>query len=179
MDYGSGYEMSVGRDRGAAIRSSIAGATSLPDDCRASRRPHRSVFFDERGRTGSARGPAGRGTYQSGLFGEDVVADGLRRTGWKVLGSRVRTHVGEIDLIARRGSTIAFVEVKTAGPGRIEVQHAVDAKSRQRIRRAAVSWMALNPRDQHGVRHYRFDVFLVHRDADGGIVHIDHVRDAF
>jgi hypothetical protein len=39
--------------------------------------------------------------------------------------------------------------------------------------------MQSHQREQIGVRHYRFDVFFVERDADGGIVRIDHVRDAF
>jgi putative endonuclease len=164
----------------AAVRASIAGASELPDDARYNvRRTQRSVFFDERARSGSMRGPAGRGTYQSGLFGEEVVADGLRTAGWKLLGHRVKTHVGEVDLIARRGSTIIFAEVKTAGPRRLDVASSVDAKSRTRIRRAAVAWMQSHQREQIGVRHYRFDVFFVERDADGGIVRIDHVRDAF
>lgn len=163
----------------AAVRASIAGASELPDDGRWNRRAHRSVFFDERARSGSMRGPAGRGTYQAGLFGEEVVADGLRTAGWKLLGHRVKTHVGEVDLIARRESTIIFAEVKTAGPRRLDVTSAVSAKSRARIRRAAVAWMQAHPREQVGVRHYRFDVFFVERDDAGGIVRIDHVRDAF
>ena len=145
---------------------------------RVNRRPHRQVFFDERRRSGGLEGPGG-GTYQSGLFGEEVVADGLVRAGWRILGHRVRTRVGELDLVGRRGDTVVFAEVKTARPGRIAVEEAVDGRQRHRIRRAAVAWMASNPSLQRGVRRYRFDVFLVRRDDDGAIVRIDHVRDAF
>lgn len=154
-------------------------AAAIVERARCSRRPQRGVFFDERGRTAGARGPGGGGTYQSGLFGEEVVADGLERAGWRVLGHRVRTRVGELDLVARRGDTIVFCEVKTASPGRIAVEEAVDGRQRHRIRRAAVAWMATNSRLQRGVRRYRFDVFLVRRDVDGSITRIDHVRDAF
>lgn len=145
---------------------------------RCSRRPRPTVFFDEHGRR-SPRGGAGTGTYQAGLFGEEVVADELLRAGWKVLGHRVRTRVGELDLVARRADTVVFAEVKTGGPGRLGITEAVDGRQRHRIRRAAVAWMAANPRLQRGVRRYRFDVFLVHRTADGAIERIDHVRDAF
>lgn len=157
------------------------GPTGMPahEHTRWNRRPLRTVFFDERGRTRSDRGPAGRGTYQAGLFGEEVVADGLVRSGWTILGHRVRTRVGELDLVARRGDTIVFVEVKTAGPGRIAVEHSIDGRAKHRIRRAAVAWMCTNTRLQRGVRRYRFDVFLVRRDADGGITRIDRIRDAF
>ncbi len=157
-------------------------AAAAMERARCGRRPAARVFFDERlrvGGTSGSAGPANGGTYQSGLFGEEVVADGLTAAGWRLLGHRVRTRVGELDLVARRGDTVVFAEVKTAGPGRLGVEECVSAKQRLRIRRAAVAWMAANPRLQRGVRRYRFDVFLVHRDADGAIVRIDHVRDAF
>lgn len=179
MDLLTGYDT---RPRTAATEGfglAGTGAAAVVERARCNRRPQRSVFFDERGRTGNTRGPAGRGTYQSGLFGEEVVADGLLRAGWRILGHRVRTKVGELDLVARRGDTVVFAEVKTAGPGRIAVEECVDGRQRHRIRRAAVAWMACNPRLQRGVQRYRFDVFLVRRDVDGSITRIDHLRDAF
>jgi len=158
----------------------VGGARAVAgvDRARCSYRPHRSVFFDERRRSGGTTGGGG-GTYQSGLFGEEMVADGLTRAGWKVLGHRVRTRVGELDLVARRGNVVVFAEVKTARPGRWAVEETVDGRQRHRIRRAAIAWMACNPRLQRGVRSYRFDVFLVRRDEAGAITRIDHVRDAF
>lgn len=154
-------------------------AVAAMEHARCGRRPARRVFFDERARSGDARGPAGGGTYQSGLFGEEVVADGLVAAGWRVLGHRVRTRVGELDLVARRGDTVVFAEVKTARPGRLGVEECVDARQRHRIRRAAIAWMACNPQLQRGVRRYRFDVFLVRRSRDGAIERIEHVREAF
>jgi putative endonuclease len=139
------------------------------------RKPRRAVLWDER----QHRARGGGGTYQAGLFGEEAVSDHLQRAGWRLLGHRVRMRVGEIDLIVRREDTVVFAEVKVAGPGRMEVEQAVGERQRHRIRRAAVAWMCSNQHLQRGVRHYRFDVFLVRRDADGGIVRIDHVRNAF
>lgn len=49
---------------------------------------------------------------QQGRKGEAWAALYLRLCGWRVLARRVRTPRGEIDLIARRGKTVAFVEVK-------------------------------------------------------------------
>lgn len=176
----SPYTTSGFRSARAALRASGLESVKVPSHVRPRRRPHRDVFYDERARSshGSPNAPAG-GTYQAGLFGEEMVADGFVRGGWMILGHRVKTKVGEIDLIARRGSTIVFAEVKTAGPHRMEVEAAVDAKSRSRIRRAAVTWMACNPQLQNGVQHYRFDVFLVRRDSAGCITRIDQIRDAF
>lgn len=174
-----GYESALGRTPEAGFGLSGIRAADVVERARCTKRPHRSVLFDERGRTGGASGPAGGGTYQAGLLGEEMVADGLVRAGWRVLGHRVRTKVGEIDLVVRRADTVVFAEVKTARPGRMAVEESIDGRQRHRIRRAAVSWMACNPRLQRGVHSYRFDVFIVRRDGDGAIVRIDQVRDAF
>jgi putative endonuclease len=47
-----------------------------------------------------------------GRRGETLAAWYLRLKGWRILGQRVVTPHGEVDLIARRGRTVAFVEVK-------------------------------------------------------------------
>jgi Holliday junction resolvase-like predicted endonuclease len=49
---------------------------------------------------------------KSGRKGEWRAAWFLRLKGWRILGKRIQTPVGEIDLIIRRGRTVAFVEVK-------------------------------------------------------------------
>ncbi len=147
---------------------------------RVARSRARHVLFDARARRGQRRGPGGASdTYQAGLFGEEVVADRLVSQGWRLLGHRVRLHVGELDLVARRGDTIVFAEVKTARPGRRGVEESVDGRARHRIRRAAIAWMTINPKLQRGVRRYRFDVFIVRRDADGVVTGIEQIEDAF
>lgn len=162
-----------------ALRCSINGACELPSFARTARRPLREVFYDERKRFQKTQRLGTKNSYQTGLLGECVVADGLKNSGWKILAERMKTKVGEIDLIAKRSSTIVFIEVKTSGPNRIDAEMAVNAKSRTRIRRAAVTWMQNNPSLQKGVRHYRFDVFLVHTDNDNIVTKVDHIRDAF
>ena len=47
-----------------------------------------------------------------GRKGEGFAALWLRLHGWKVVARRIKTPRGEIDLIARRGHTLAFIEVK-------------------------------------------------------------------
>ncbi|PEQ11214.1 hypothetical protein B2G71_18170 [Novosphingobium sp. PC22D] len=47
-----------------------------------------------------------------GRRGETLAAWFLRLQGWRVLGRRVRTPRGEVDLVVRRGRTVCFVEVK-------------------------------------------------------------------
>ena len=111
--------------------------------------------------------------------GEALAAQHLERHGWSVTHRNFRMGRKEIDLVARRDDTIVFVEVKTARPGRLAVEETIDARQRHRIRRAAVAWMSGHQREQRGVRRYRFDVFLVRRDASGAITRIDHIPDAF
>ena len=49
---------------------------------------------------------------KSGRDGERRAALWLRAKGWRILDSRVKTPAGEIDLVAKRGGVVAFVEVK-------------------------------------------------------------------
>ena len=169
------------RTPGWGLHGSAAAAAM--ERARCSRRPARSVLLDARARagggTGGGGGSSGGGTYQAGLFGEEVVADRLVESGWRLLGHRVRTRVGELDLVARRGDTIVFAEVKSGGPGRLGLEESVLPRQRHRIRRAAIAWMAANPALQRGVRCYRFDVFVVHLDAGGALERVDRYTDAF
>lgn len=49
---------------------------------------------------------------RGGRRAETLAAWALRLKGWRILARRVRTPVGEVDLVARRGRTVAFIEVK-------------------------------------------------------------------
>jgi putative endonuclease len=117
-------------------------------------------------------------TYVTGLCGEQIVADRLEERGWTLLGRRVRTNWGEIDIIARRGATVAFCEVKTTGGPARNLLYQVDRLQCHRLRRAAVAWMAAAPSLHRGASRYRFDVFLVRIGADDDI-DVDQISDAF
>jgi putative endonuclease len=68
----------------------------------------------------------------------------LRLKGYRILARGYCVRGGEIDLVARRGSNIIFVEVKYR-PTLTEAMMAIDAWKRQRISRAARVWLAANP----------------------------------
>ncbi|HEX8662952.1 MAG TPA: YraN family protein [Beijerinckiaceae bacterium] len=68
----------------------------------------------------------------------------LMLKGWRPLARRFALHGGEIDLIVRRGRTVAFVEVK-ARPGMDLASEAIGAAKRRRFSRAARAWLARNP----------------------------------
>ena len=76
---------------------------------------------------------------RGGRRAEALFALWLRLKGWAILGRRIRTPRGEIDLIARRGRTVAFVEVK-ARATQAEAERALDD---YRLRRVAAAAEAL------------------------------------
>lgn len=71
-----------------------------------------------------------------GRDGEKRAALWLRAQGWSILDSRVKTPLGEIDLIAKRGKLIAFVEVKWRKE-KAELDHAIDEYRLSRVAAAA------------------------------------------
>lgn len=83
-----------------------------------------------------------RRAERGGRRAEIVAAMWLRLKGWRILARRVRTPVGEVDLVARRGATLAFVEVK----GRSSFTAAEQALDEWRLRRVSRAAEALIPR---------------------------------
>ncbi len=92
-----------------------------------------------------------------GRKGEAYAALWLRMKGWQILGERVRTPVGEVDIVARRGKLIAFVEVKTRATD-AELDHAIDD---YRLRRVAAAAEILTPRFASDGEDVRIDVILL------------------
>jgi len=96
--------------------------------------------------------------YGRGRRAERVAAWWLRLKGYRILAHGFRVPVGEIDLIARRGRTLALVEVK-ARPSLDEAREAVSGRQRRRIERAAVSFLQRHP--ALADCDVRFDVVLL------------------
>jgi putative endonuclease len=74
-----------------------------------------------------------------------MAAAALLARGYRILGRRVRTPYGEIDLIAVRGRRIAFVEVK-ARATRAEAEAALTTRQAGRMARAAEFWLSRHAR---------------------------------
>jgi len=84
-----------------------------------------------------------RGAHLYGLKAESIAALALRLKGYSILAQRFVVSGGEIDLIARRGEVIAFVEVKARA--NLEVAAiAISATKRRRIAQAARFWLSRN-----------------------------------
>lgn len=94
-----------------------------------------------------------------GRKGETLAALLITLKGYRVLGRRVRTQVGELDLVARSPSgIICFIEVK-ARPVASEAAHAVHPRQRERIARAASLYLGARPALRH--KGVRFDAILI------------------
>jgi putative endonuclease len=102
--------------------------------------------------------PLRRAAESRGRRAETIAAWYLRAKFYRVLARRFRTPVGEIDLIVRRGRTIAFVEVKQR-PDDDAATLALTPKGRQRIARAAQLWLSAHP--AAAGFDLRFDVVLL------------------
>jgi putative endonuclease len=106
--------------------------------------------------------------------GERAAARALRRAGMRVLMRGFRTPRGEVDLIARDGDTLVFVEVKTRRSGR--PAEAVTPEKQQRLTLAALAFLK-----RHGLlqQKSRFDVVAIVWPEGSRTPRIEHLRDAF
>lgn len=85
-----------------------------------------------------------RRALRRGLLAEFAAMALLRLKGYVILDSRYKISGGELDVVARRGDAIVFVEVKTR-PTMAEALEAVTPQKRRRIGRAARVWLASHP----------------------------------
>lgn len=93
-----------------------------------------------------------------GRFAEALCAWHLRLRGYRILARRFRTPLGEIDIVARRGRLVAFIEVK-ARRDLAQAGESLSANQRRRIARAAMLYLQKKPLLQ--TLDKRFDVMLV------------------
>jgi putative endonuclease len=96
--------------------------------------------------------------FRLGLSAESRAAMLLLTKAYRSVARRWKTPFGEIDIVARRRRTLAFVEVKARGT-HDEAAEAVTARNKQHIIGAAEFWLASHPEDAHA--EIRFDVILV------------------
>jgi len=103
-----------------------------------------------------------------GAMGESLACDHLTEIGYTIIDRNWRCEFGEIDIVARRESTLIVCEVKT----RSSLRHgdpvaAVSARKVRRLRRLALCWL-----DAHTIYapHIRIDVIGILRHPDGSTV---------
>jgi putative endonuclease len=108
---------------------------------------------------------------RGGRRAERLAAWWLRLKGWRILAVRAKTPVGEVDLIARRGRTLAFIEVKARG----SEEEAGFALDEWRLRRVARAAEALAPRYARAGDDIRIDaMFIVPRRLPRHLANVWH-----
>jgi putative endonuclease len=92
-----------------------------------------------------------------GRAAETLSSWPLRLRGWRILARRVRVRGGEVDIVARRGRTLAFVEVKA----RATAEAAAFSLDEWRLRRVAAAAEQLTPRFMRDGDNVRIDAIFV------------------
>jgi len=115
---------------------------------------------------------------KAGRWGEKQAEKFLKRSGYRILGRRVRVgRHDELDLIAQEDETLVFVEVKTRkneNYGR--PASSVNRDKRRKLSRAAVSFLQKRKLQPPTIR---FDIIEVVGELDGGTPEIRHIENAF
>ncbi len=108
-----------------------------------------------------------------GRYGEEVAARYLHERGYEIVERNWRCAQGELDIVARSGDTLVFVEVKTRSSVRYGTPaEAVTGVKLRRIRGLAAAWLAER---RPPVAELRFDVVSVLR-ADRGAAQVEHLQ---
>jgi len=98
-----------------------------------------------------------REAERRGRGAETIACWYLLMRGWRILARRARVPGGEVDIVAKRGRTLAFVEVKARG----DEHAAAFALDEYRLRRVAVAAERLMPRYMKGVEDVRIDAIFI------------------
>ncbi|MEZ0224046.1 MAG: YraN family protein [Alphaproteobacteria bacterium] len=96
--------------------------------------------------------------HRKGLYAETIAALYLRCKGYRILERRFRTPKGEIDIIAKRGGAVAFVEVKLRKTHE-DAAEAVHAINQERVRQAAALYLTRHT--EYTVLETRFDALIM------------------
>jgi putative endonuclease len=105
-----------------------------------------------------------------GKVGEDLACRELERRGYAILARRWRRRAGEIDIIARDGAVLVFIEVKARdGCAYGAAAEAITARKRHRIVRLAMEYIS---RHRIGPCPCRFDVVAVDMDGEQPVVRV-------
>ncbi|MDD5747964.1 MAG: YraN family protein [Actinomycetota bacterium] len=111
-----------------------------------------------------------------GKEGEDAACNYLEGNGYQILSRNWRGEGGELDVVAKKGTTVVFVEVKSRSTSAFgEPEESITVSKKRRIRRLALEYIEENLLEQD----CRFDVIGIMVKSDGQIGEIRHIKGAF
>jgi putative endonuclease len=98
----------------------------------------------------------GRQSWLKGVYAENIAACFLRLKGYKILKRRLKTPVGEIDILCKKGQTLVVVEVKYRSTFSQAI-HSVSIRQIKRLERT-VQWIVI---PKYSMMKIRFDVLCI------------------
>jgi putative endonuclease len=116
-----------------------------------------------------------RERLELGKLGEDLALKTVKRMGYRCIARNYRCPLGEMDLIARDGDTLVFVEIKTRRGRSLEwAKQAVDWRKKRQLSKVALAYM----KENHCADvKSRFDVVAVNLGSQGKEIEV--VKNAF
>ena len=109
--------------------------------------------------------------------GERVAVRFLKKQGFRIIARQYRNQFGEVDIIAKDGRQVVFVEVKTRkSTGAGQPFEAVDRRKQQKLTKVALAWLKKHKRLEQSAR---FDVISVVWPDDSSGPQLQHFRNAF
>ena len=109
--------------------------------------------------------------------GEDAAVKFLKKKGLVIVKRNWRSPSGEVDIIARDGEVLVFIEVKSRGRSSyVSAVESVDSRKQKRITRAALHYISML-NDHEGPPLVRFDVICVSGGLKPEVE--EHIDDAF
>jgi putative endonuclease len=116
-----------------------------------------------------------RDRLELGKKGENLALKTIRNMGYQDILQNYRCRLGEIDLIARDGDTLVFLEIKTRRTGSTaDAKEAVNARKRRQISKVALNYMKTNNCEN---TRARFDVVAI--SLVGSSPKIEVIKNAF
>lgn len=116
-----------------------------------------------------------RERLELGKRGEDLALKKIKRLGYKFITRNYRCPLGEIDIIARDGDCLVFLEIKTRkGRSTGYAKEAVDKRKRRQISKAALTYMKANDCCDERAR---FDVVAININEENEEIEI--IKNAF
>ncbi|WP_039764488.1 MULTISPECIES: YraN family protein [unclassified Caldicellulosiruptor] len=112
-----------------------------------------------------------------GNSGEEKAVEFLKKMGYEILHRNFRCKLGEVDIIAKEGNTIVFVEVKTRRSLKFGYPSEAITMTKQRHLKRVAEYFVQRQKAKNCM--YRFDVVEVYMNAKNEVLDINLIKNAF
>lgn len=120
--------------------------------------------------------PSNKARQTVGSLGESIAAERLKAMGYRVLERNVRLTQGEIDIVARDGDVLVFVEVRTRRSMEMGLpEESITERKKQKLRQLVDSYYQAR---SAGETQSRIDVVVVDLDSSGKPTRVEVIKSA-